>query len=119
MTVNNPEGTHTKYTETDRHFAPCSETYTGADSLITAERNGWRTFNVVYRETLELSGGRETALYYFKLHRDGSSMIMPIVRNPFVTKLLARRRMRVLPTSNTSTETHESAVVADAIAKNG
>lgn len=117
MTVNNPEGTHQKYTDTDRHFSPCSESYTGADSLITAERNGWHTMNVVYSKTINFGGGRETTLYYFKLIRNGEDMIMPVIRNPFVTKLLARRRILVKPTTEKSHETVESRAVSEIFAE--
>ncbi|MEL6527623.1 MAG: hypothetical protein AAFQ07_18120, partial [Chloroflexota bacterium] len=116
MTVNNPEGTHQKYTDTDRHFSPCSEKYTGADSLITAERNGWRTMNIVYSKTIRMGGGRETTLYYFKLVRNGQDMIMPVVRNPYVTSLLARRNIRVQPRTDKSRQTIESPAVSEIFA---
>ncbi|MGJ3237483.1 MAG: hypothetical protein ACFE0Q_02140 [Anaerolineae bacterium] len=97
MTIYNPRGNHTKYTETDRHFSPKSERYTGADSLITAQRNGWRLINIAYEEQIEMRGGRHTTLYYFKLTRNNDKMIMPIIATPFVERMLLNRRVVLLP----------------------
>lgn len=97
MTIYNPEGTHRTYTETDRHYHPRSERYTGADSLLTAQRNGWHIVDVAYREDFLLRGGRVTTVYHFKLVRYGETMLMPIVNNPFVTKMLHRHRIAVRP----------------------
>lgn len=97
MTIYNPEGNHGKYTETDRHFSPTSEIYTGADSLLTAQRNGWRLINIAYEEQIEMRGGRYTSLYYFKLTRHDTKMIMPIVGTPFIERMLLNRKMVLLP----------------------
>lgn len=103
MTIYNPEGNHGKYTETDRHFSPQSEIYTGADSLITAQRNGWRLVNIAYEELVEMRGGRYTALYYFKLIRNNEKMIMPIVATPFIERMLLQRKVVLLPFPNRET----------------
>ncbi len=103
MTIYNPDGNHSKYTETDRHFSPQSERYTGADSLITAQRNGWRLVNIAYEELIEMRGGRYTALYYFKLISDGKKMIMPIVATPFIERMLLNRKIVLLPFPNRAT----------------
>lgn len=97
MTIYNPEGNHTKYTEIDRHFCAKSEQYTGADSLITAQRNGWQIINTVYEKKVEMRGGRYTSLYYFKLMRNGDKLIMPIVSSPFIERMLQRTKIVLLP----------------------
>lgn len=97
MTIYNREGNHTKYTDTDRHFSPESEIYTGADSLITARRNGWRLINIAYEEQIEMRGGRYTTLYYFKLIRQGKKVIMPIVATPYIERMLLTRKVVLLP----------------------
>jgi len=103
MTIYNPDGNHTWYTDTDRHFSPESEIYTGADSLITAQRNGWRLINIAYEEQIEMRGGRYTALYYFKLINNGQKMIMPIVATPFIERMLLNRKVVLLPFPNRET----------------
>lgn len=97
MITYTPEGTHHTYTETDRHYHPRSESYTGADSILTAQRNGWRLVNIAYRADHQLRGGRFTTLYHFKLVRQGETMLMPVVSNPFVTKMLESRHIIVRP----------------------
>ena len=103
MTIYNPDGTHSHYTDTDRHFAPKSEIYTGADSLITAQRNGWRLVNIAYEEAVQMRGGRYTSLYYFKLVRGNEKMVMPIVANPFIERMLMRLKILLLPFPNKAT----------------
>ena len=103
MTFYNPDGTHNYYTETNRHFAPRSEIYTGADSLITAQRNGWRLVNIAYEEAVQMRGGRYTSLYYFKLIRNNEKMVMPIVGTPFIERMLMRLKILLLPFPNKAT----------------
>lgn len=103
MTIYNPQGNHGWYTDTDRHFSPTSEIYTGADSLITAQRNGWRLVNIAYEEIIQMRGGRTTSLYYFKLVKDGNKMIIPIVATPFIERMFLQRKMVLLPFPNRAT----------------
>lgn len=118
MTIYNPEGVHERFTITNRHFSPDSEYYTGADSLLTAQRYGWRLVNIAYEEHVLMRGGRYTSLYYFKLIRGAEKMIMPILSNPFVLKMLETRRMivRSLPVSRMTDTGEFSAIEGTAIA---
>lgn len=97
MTIYNPDGSHTYYMRTARHFCAQSERYTGADSLLTAQQNGWRLFGIAYREDVMLLGGRHTTLYHFKMVRGRQTLIMPIVENPFVLRMLKQHRVNILP----------------------
>jgi hypothetical protein len=103
MTIYNPEGLHEFYTSTDRHWHAASELYTGADSLLTAQRNGWRLLDLAYEKIVKLSGGRATRLYYFQLIRNSERIIMPVLENPFVHRMLKTNKMLVHPV-------HEAAV---------
>lgn len=94
----NREGTHEHYTVTDRHFCPQSEAYTGGDSLLTAQRQGWQLVGrVVYRHDMLLRGSRFRTVYYFRLRRNQEVMVMPILHNPFVLHLIQQQRLSVLP----------------------
>ena len=116
MTIYNPDGTHSFYTEVDRHFSPRSEIYTGADSLITAQRNGWRLVNIAYEEPVQMRGGRYTSLYYFKLIRNSEKMVMPIVATPFIERMLLRLKILLLPFPNRATNNiHDQTVEMAAI----
>jgi hypothetical protein len=112
MTIYNPEGTHERYTMTDRHYCPYSESYTGADSLLTAQRNGWRLVGLAYREDILLRGSRHTAVYYFKLQRGSEQMVMPILSNPFVMRMVRQYNIHVLPYSRTHKDAAEETVEA-------
>lgn len=97
MTLYNPEGTHARYTRQARHWCPHSEVYTGADSLLTAQRNGWRLAGLVYKQQVIFSNGRQTTLYHFELVRGSETVIMPIVRNPFVERMIQQHAIDILP----------------------
>lgn len=99
MTIYTPKGSHEHYTSTDRHYCPKTETYTGADSLLTAQRNGWHLVGVAYRETIIFGGGRHTCIYHFELHRLGETLMMPIVENPYVGRLIEQYHMDILEAS--------------------
>lgn len=108
MTITIPEGVHEFYTKHDQHFCPKSEAYTGADSLVTAQRNGWKLVGLAYREEIMLSGGRHTTLYYFELHKQGETFVMPVLSNPFVMRLMKSKQIRVLSTRQMPENTVDS-----------
>ncbi len=113
MTIYNPEGTHSKYTQVSRHWCPHSEAYTGADSLLTAQRNGWQLAGLVYQQDIIFPNGRQTTLYHFELLRGSENVIMPVLRNPFVERLIQQQAVDVLPYCNIS-QTYPALQVAGA-----
>jgi len=116
MPIYNPEGNHEKYTNTDRHWCPLSERYTGADSLLAAQRNGWRVLQIVYEETIILRGGRSTSIYYFMLIQNSQRIVMPVLNNPFVQRMLAQRKMLICSRKGSIIE-KQAAPLAPAIAR--
>jgi hypothetical protein len=97
MTIYNPEGTHSKYTQVNRHWCAHSEAYTGADSLLTAQRNGWQLAGLVYQQNVLFPNGRHTTLYHFELVRGSEKVLMPVLRNPFVERLIQQQAVDILP----------------------
>lgn len=92
----NLESTHEWYTRNYRHWCPHSEgAYTGADSLLSALRVGWKLVSRVYREEILFHGARHTTLYHFILERDGEQRVMPVISNPFVVRLLDEGRLHI------------------------
>jgi len=91
------KGTHEHYTRTHRHWCPRSEAYTGADSLLSAQRQGWRLLGLAYQEKVMLGAGRYTNLYHFKLAREGEVVLMPVINNPFVQRLLKTHNIAIVP----------------------
>ena len=90
-------GSHDYYTAKYRHFSPVSQPYTGADSLIYAERRGWHILRLVYEQRIPLGESRSTLIYYFKLKRDNETMIMAVTHNPYVDRVIRQNRMLVKP----------------------
>lgn len=91
------EGTHEYFTRTKRHWSARSEAYTGADSLLTAQRLGWQVQGLAYREQFMLSGGRHTTLYHVKLVRGTKNIFMPIVDNPFLQRIFVHYDVKIVP----------------------
>lgn len=97
------------FTETPRHWCPHSERYTGADSLVTALRNGWALCRLVYREDVFHGGSRHTAVYFFELKRDGDVVTMPVVGTPFIVRFIAHLNLKVLHEAETGSSIYETA----------
>lgn len=96
MLTNYRDGWHEKYTETPRHWCPRSETYTGADSLLTALDEGWEIMtDAVYREVIMINRSRHTTIFYFNLYRGSHTRTMAVVANPFVQRFLRSNHFRV------------------------
>lgn len=91
----NQDYAHEFYMREGRHWSAHSEAYTGADSLVTAMRHGWEICGQVYRHDVLLGPGRVTSVFYFELIRDGQTVTMPVVRNPFVMRLLRRYNLHI------------------------
>src|SRR5689334_2636368 len=96
------------FTETPRHWCPHSEKYTGADSLITALRNGWALSRLVYREDIFHGGSRHTTVYYFELKRANEVVTMPVVSTPLIVRIIARLSLKVLHEAETGNRTLET-----------
>lgn len=84
------------YTSNPRHWSPGCECYTGADSLITALRNGWRVRPTVHRVDVLHGGTRRTSVYTFTLQSGLDVRHMNIVCTPFIVRFLATHPFMVL-----------------------
>jgi hypothetical protein len=80
-----------------RHWHAPSEKYTGGDSLLTALYQGWTISNIVYSEAHWYAGTRCVIVYYFELTREGVTVVMPVITNPYVERLIAETPLRTLP----------------------
>jgi len=84
------------FTNRPRHWSPMCEPYTGADSLITALRNGWRVRPTVYRQDVLHGGSRRTSIYTFTLQSGTDVRNMAVICTPFIVRFLAEQRFMVL-----------------------
>lgn len=83
------------YLKQRRHWCPRSEMYTGADSLFTLMREGWRLSDTVYQEKVALSATRTVTVYHFELSRGERGHVLSIINNPTVERLLLQRGLNV------------------------
>jgi hypothetical protein len=98
MAVYTSDHTHEAYTRINRHW--CSESekwYTGADSLLTAQRRGWTMTGTIYYEQVRLTLSRRTTIYHVMLMRNGNQKMMPVVCNPFMQRLVEKANIQLYP----------------------
>ncbi|MBI5667563.1 MAG: hypothetical protein HZC41_06105 [Chloroflexi bacterium] len=93
---------HYAYMDMIRHWHPESEKYTGGDALFTALENGWQLHQEVEFEEYWLAGVRSVLVYRFKLTRNGETMVMPVIRNPYVNRIV-----REMPATLVPAEAHD------------
>lgn len=79
-----------------RHWHSDSEEFAGGDSLATALMMGWEIAGTVAMDIYWCSGSRQVPVYYFRLNRDGDTVLMPVLGNPFVDRLLKERKLVVV-----------------------
>lgn len=79
---------HYAYMSMLRHWHPESEPYTGGDALFTAVEEGWQINPTIEYEAHWLLGGRMVTVYHFTLERNGETLKMPVLTNPYVRRAL-------------------------------
>jgi len=84
----NPKNYHVQYPNINRHWSPRSEKYAGGDHLMTAIARGWEIGHSVIREEHWHAGVRLVCVYYFQLRRGDQEITMPVIGNPYVTRML-------------------------------
>ena len=84
----NPKNFHVQYPDVNRHWSQRSESFAGADSLVTAMMRGWDISHEVHKEEYWLDGARCVNLYHFRLRKNDREIVMPVLENPYVTRLL-------------------------------
>jgi hypothetical protein len=81
---------------TYRHWHAESEKYAGGDSLATHMYLGWIVGEVVELEERWSAGTRRVAIYHFELNRDGETITMPVIGNPYVDQVIAQSALKVV-----------------------
>lgn len=88
---------HVDYLDVTQHWSPTSEAYAGGDGLITALYNGWSMDRLVKAEQKWFAGMRSVMVYYCSLERNGQTMTMPVLNNPYVDRMLLKLDAEVVP----------------------
>jgi hypothetical protein len=99
---------HVDYPDINRHWSPISEKYAGADSFVTALRNGWRIVGDIYFEKFWHAGTRLTGVFHITLQRGDETMLMPVLSNPYSRRLMYMNRVTVHPIEERSRNTNKS-----------
>lgn len=90
---------HVEYMDVAQHWHPGSESYAGGDALVTMLSRGWNLERDVYVERREFAGMRSVSVYHLTLEKDGQRIHMPVVRNPYINRLLRQGDFRQIPMS--------------------
>jgi hypothetical protein len=96
MMVHEPDLFNNRADKTTRHWSPQSEQYASGDALLQALDDGWQVKGVIFRQEVWLAGGRRTYVYHVELERDGETIKMKMVHNPFITRLIYRFNVQVV-----------------------
>ena len=83
-----PKNFHVQYPNILRHWSPRSEAYAGGDNLLTAMNRGWEVGNVVTCQKYYHAGVRCVSIYEFTLRKNGTEIKMPVLENPYITRML-------------------------------
>lgn len=79
---------HAQYSDlTSQHWHSKSESFAGGDNLMTALSRDWQIEECVLL-THSYAGMRSVQIYRFTLTKDGDTLIMPVLNNPYVYRFI-------------------------------
>ena len=79
---------HDEYLDVTQHWSEKSEPYAGGDALVTLLSRGWKLKKEVNVEERYFAGLRSVSVYHLNLERNGETMHLPVLRNPYVNRIL-------------------------------
>ena len=97
MVRNTSSNYHVEYMDVTKHWNSESEAFAGGDALVTRLSQGWQMKREVQIEQRMLAGNRQIMIYHIELTRDGQTIRMPVLRNPYVNALLRRGDYTLVP----------------------
>jgi len=100
----NPKNFHVQYPDVNRHWSPRSEKFAGADCLVTAMMRGWDISDRVVREEVLQGPARAVNVYHFRMRKDEREITMPVLENPYVTRLLFTSPFDVIEMEDTESD---------------
>lgn len=95
MTQEQISDQHFAYLEINRHWHAGSEKYTGADALVTALTQGWNVSGDVVADDHYFAGNRSIRVYEIPLRRDGETVTMQVIHNPYLTRMLSHEALHI------------------------
>jgi hypothetical protein len=83
-----------RFADLSRHWSPCTEPYTGGDSLFAALQHGYQITTTVFCRVIPYSHST-TRVFYFQLFQDEQVMRMAVIASPHVERLIANLKLDV------------------------
>jgi len=102
-----PKNYHVQYLDVTHHWSPRSQKFAGGDALLTALQRGWEVANAVEEEKYWHGDARAVSVYHFTLRRDGVEIAMPVIENPYVTRMLFMEPFDVIERNEDTAERQE------------
>ncbi len=80
-----------------RHWCPHSETYAGADCLLTHFQMGWKqASSTVLKQQVALPTTRFVTLYRFILRKGDETRTLYVIQNPAVERIIQQLALNVV-----------------------
>ncbi|GAB4522906.1 MAG: hypothetical protein OHK0046_36130 [Anaerolineae bacterium] len=86
---------HVEYMDVTQHWNEKSEQFAGADGLLTMLYNGWEMKKKVKRQEHWFAGMRAVCVYHIELERNGETVTMPVIQNPYIGRMLLQNGVEV------------------------
>ncbi len=103
--MNTSANAHVSYIDVTQHWSASSEPYAGGDQLVTLMFDGWELERTVYLEEKWIGGLRHVKVYHMTLKREGETIHIPVLYNPYVVRLVTSTECTVLPYEECEAET--------------
>lgn len=88
---------HAYYPDMMQYWSPTSEKFATGGALLTRLRKGWQISNICYAEEFWHAGTRPVVVYHFDLMRGDETETIPVLNNPYVTRMISMWGMEVRP----------------------
>lgn len=86
--VTNVSNFHAQYSDlTSQHWHSSSESFAGGDNLLTALEKNWK-IDACRLTRHWYAGMRSVRLYEFTLIKDGDTIVMPVLDNPYIERFI-------------------------------
>lgn len=89
---------HMQYSDlTSQHWHPTSARYAGGDNLMTAIEKDWDVEQCALVRHW-YAGMRSVRIYEFTLIKNGKTMTMPVLDNPYVERFVIDEKINLIET---------------------
>ena len=98
MVTFDSSNSHFEYMEVVRHWSPTSEKFAGGDVIVTLlTSEDWKISETIFYEEYWCAGSRLVKIYHMEFHRNGETMVVPVLANPYVRRMVASSMFQIRP----------------------